>query len=1031
MSEVFIAGTPVVHIDDPTRVGTTTGRSQKRGPYLFVEVLFGTQRSSVREEYLRLHTAVEQTIEQKLADSRFGGVDELRRLLTFEKLRSALHDFVYSMDAARIDFHEYQFKPVLKFVNAPTERLLIADEVGLGKTIEAALIWLEMQARYDARRLLVVCPNMLRLKWRRELREKFGIPAEIGNAENLLTSLTDIRSQGEATRFAWVCSYSALRPFRRELDELDEDTTDLSVRGQLIKEFRNWNADYQIFDLVIFDEAHYMRNAEASQSRLGFELSSTSTTRSVLLVTATPVNNSNRDLFTLLRLLDADFFEGAELFDALLEANRPAVQTANLLGRQPPQIEAARICLESLRGSSFVGGSPLLAEALEKMRLARADAPRSIVEAQESVESVNILGSYISRTRRADVKEKRPHRDPHILKVLFTRQEKDFYDAVTNAVREKVQASGSKFSAFHLTTPQRRMASCIPAVIETMSDDLLDFINDSDNGEESEDNETDASAEIRLHSWDRNYDYEGNDSKFGALLQFLKGDRKRPKVIIFAEFKATLRYLHRRLTTASFTCAIIHGDVPEEERGIELDRFRDDPSVRVLLSSEVGSEGIDLQFCRIIVNYDLPWNPMRIEQRIGRIDRIGQCAERLAIIHFQIEETIEERVFTRLHEKLRIFESSIGDMEAILGEEIRSLTIDLLSEKLTPAQEEQRIRATALAIENRLRLTQSLETEGGSLLAHSDMILDKIGQDRELGRFVSADELRRYIDDFFRRHPGSLLQWECDVKGCFRLELSPESHDRLRDHMRAQKIESGETWQSRKMLCTLHPEIATRAGPQRQRPAFVNHFSPLVSWITYENERDAGAFYEVSALETATGKWPAGVYLYTVQRWTFEGLRSKKYLAYGVAQVGDGSLLTDEESEQFMQAILREGKTWSYVQIDSSQRDSAWRQLQTALAERSWAAREKFIAENSSLLQIRLTQVRNHFARRSAADQRRLDTNRSRGRGANLIAMIEKGMEKLREQENTRVRRYEANANVRENFDEIAAGIVRIVPSVK
>ena len=154
------AGTKVVLIDDPSRVGEATGRTQQRGPFTYVEVRFGQEVKPVRAEFLREASSHDLSAEERIRAGQWGKADDLRRLLTFEKLKGCLHDFLYSMDAARIEFHEYQFKPVLKFINSPTERLLIADEVGLGKTIEAALIWLEMQARHDARRLLVVCPNM-------------------------------------------------------------------------------------------------------------------------------------------------------------------------------------------------------------------------------------------------------------------------------------------------------------------------------------------------------------------------------------------------------------------------------------------------------------------------------------------------------------------------------------------------------------------------------------------------------------------------------------------------------------------------------------------------------------------------------------------------------------------------------------------------------------------------------------------------------------------------------------------------------
>ena len=249
-----------------------------------------------------------------------------------------------------------------------------------------------------------------------------------------------------------------------------------------------------------------------------------------------------------------------------------------------------------------------------------------------------------------------------------------------------------------------------------------------------------------------------------------------------AYFKGTLRYLFRRLQAEGVNCAMIHGDVPDAERTAELERFREREDVRILLSSEVGSEGIDLQFCRVVVNYDLPWNPMRVEQRIGRIDRVGQTAKRLTIVHFKVADTVEERLYTRLHEKLKVFENSIGDLETILGAEIQRLTLELLSNDLTPEEEEKRIEDTRSAIERRRLQTERLEAEGGSLLAHSDYIADKIGLNRRLGRYVTADELRQYIADFFDRHyQGCVLEWDAPLTGCFRLQLTFAAGDRLTD----------------------------------------------------------------------------------------------------------------------------------------------------------------------------------------------------------------------------------------------------------
>src|SRR6266487_326107 len=143
---------------------------------------------------------------------------------------------------------------------------------------------------------------------------------------------------------------------------------------------------------------------------------------------------------------------------------------------------------------------------------------------------------------------------------------------------------------------------------------------------------------------------------------------------------------------------------------------------------------------------------MRIGHRIGAIDGVGQEAAILKIIHFKVRNTIEERLYERLHAKLLMAESALGDMEAILGEEIEGLTIRLLSQELTPEQEIERIEQTARALERHRLELERLESEGTSLLAHSDYIAEKVDQNRSLGRYLSMEEMRHYINDFFERH---------------------------------------------------------------------------------------------------------------------------------------------------------------------------------------------------------------------------------------------------------------------------------------
>jgi superfamily II DNA or RNA helicase len=922
----FAARAPVFDVNNPARVGQLTGRQQTRAGLVFYEVAFGpNEKRYVAESFLRSFDEQDSSTEKLIRQGMYGKADDLRRLLTFEKLKGTLHDFIYSMDAARIDFLEYQFKPVLTFVNSPTERLLIADEVGLGKTIEAALIWLELQARREARRLLVVCPKMLAPKWRMELRQKFGVQAEIGNVENLRQTLNDIRSEGESCSFAWICTYSGLRPARRDLTLLDDpEAEDLSERGKLCSTFQNWEANFPLFDLAIFDEAHHMRNPAATTYRLGSCIANA--TNALLLVSATPVNNTSTDLFTLLRLLDPDFFSNEALFDHLLDENKPALQAALSLNQTPPNVIQAAEALSLLRQSQFVGNSELLRQAITQLETLKPGDHAGLLGILETIEKLNIISRYVSRTRRVQVKERRAVRVPMILEVEFNEEEMRFYRTITRMVRQKVEAAGGGFLAFHLILPQQRTASCIPAMVQAVRagdlgdpSELLGEAFDVADVELDVDQETvEETLSEDVLKWLHQYDFEANDSKYRKLRELLVEHLPNEKVIIFAYFKGTLRYLQKRLLAEKIGCALIHGEFSDEERAAGLESFQEKSDVRVLLSSEVGSEGIDLQFCRVVVNYDLPWNPMRVEQRIGRIDRVGQQADILTIVHFKVRQTVEERLYEKLHKKLRVFEESIGDLEPILGDAIQQLAIELFRSELSPAQEEVVIEHTCRAIENNRRLAANLEAEGENLIAHADYIASKVDRNRSLGRYITSHELQNYIADFFNRnYRGCVLQWNWPKLDCFTLELESYAHGRFMDFIRSRRLKAPVEFYSRKIIGTLIPAVAqtVRFSQPRQPFILVTHQSALVKWITEENLSGEKTFYGLSALRWRTDEQTPGIYTYRAERWRFAGLRDREYLAYGVASLTDGACLDSDASEQFFQAVLHQGVTWHEPQV--------------------------------------------------------------------------------------------------------------------
>ena len=394
--------------------------------------------------------------------------------------------------------------------------------------------------------------------------------------------------------------------------------------------------------------------------------------------------------------------------------------------------------------------------------------------------------------------------------------------------------------------------------------------------------------EIRLHDfydffWNYEmtsnlfqYDFIKNDSKFASLLRLLEIENQE-KVIIFSFYRGTLNYLKKRLESNGEKIAIIHGGISAEERWKEIEYFRDVAGARILLSSEVGSEGIDLQFCRIIVNYDLPWNPMRVEQRIGRIDRVGQQADRLSIVNFKIENTIEERIFTRLHQKLEKFSNSLGDLDEVIGYEIKHLTMDLLSKNLTEEEENRRIVQTQKAIERRQLDILFLEESGEGLVAFSDYVQKKIEEDRGKGRYIQPSELEAYVKNFFERYYfGTIINYNTPYPGCLQISLSDDARESFRKYIDGERTVASMLFRQKTFVITFDREIVGKV--RRKNILFANHMSPFIRWITKENVDNSYNTYKVYSIELNIDKIPSGVYLFRIEKLKMKGVIDRELL---------------------------------------------------------------------------------------------------------------------------------------------------------
>ena len=450
------AGIEVVSVDDPGRRGRIVGGPRSRTDATVYRIQWNDGLSGWTPEYAfeRVDSA-DDDVFTLLDKGRFGRLNDLRRNLTFIQLSGRLANVVYSMDTTNTDFLPYQYKPVLTFLESPSNGILIADEVGLGKTIEAGLIWTELRARYDARRLVVICPAILRDKWVLELATRFGVESSQLNAGELAGELKRNKHEIRDGK-GYVCSLQGLRP-----PSGWRNAEKRSGRIELAHLLEELTESEPVIDLLVIDEAHYLRNPKTQSAVLGRLLREVS--EHIVLLSATPVNNRAGDLYQLLRLVDPDSFYTDDQFPQVLSANEPLIRARNLVldpdstgnqikeqlqvARQHPLLEDNR----QLQGLlSRVLDSAFLGEAANRVELANR------------IERINLLRHTVNRTRKVEVQEWKVVRKAvsHFVDLDPDGPERSFYNTVTGAVREYALDLDVS-DGFLLSPPQRQMSSMV------------------------------------------------------------------------------------------------------------------------------------------------------------------------------------------------------------------------------------------------------------------------------------------------------------------------------------------------------------------------------------------------------------------------------------------------------------------------------------------------------------------------------------------------------------------------------------------
>lgn len=916
--QMFEVGARVRVKADPGRVGVLTGRFRERGGRILQQVSFPDGVSYMPEDQLELLPEVEDPIEL-IRKGRLGRANDLRRNLTHIRLSGRLANLIYSMETTNTDYYPYQFKPVIKFLNSPSNGLLIADEVGLGKTIEAGLIWTELRSRFDYRRLMVLCPAILREKWRDELFDKFGIEAQILGIKEILSILKKSEKEGPYLNFAIIGSLQGLRPPRGWRKKDEEETKRVSM--QLAKFLEEKANEEPLIDFLIIEEAHYMRNPETASAELGRLLRHVS--ENVVLLSATPIHLRSQDLYQLLNLVDEDTFNRPEVFDMVLQANAPLVKARDQILANRITADELLSLLENAQHHPFLQGNrqitALLDNAIDEEKIQN---PGYRSELAYRLETINLLGHVVTRTRKREVQEWRVIREVVAEAIPLSKEERKFYESVTELVRRYCRQY-QKHEGFLLVMPQRQIASSMAAALREWQRRKVKWENQlyEDIGQEA--NEQDSPGPIvhellqeslKLGDLKQLLAYDSKYNRFKSILKEYLKKHPDEKIIVFSYFRPTLEYLDERLRSESIKSIVLMGG-PHTEKWEILKKFSSPDGPNVLLSSEVGSEGIDLQFSRILINYDLPWNPMRVEQRIGRIDRIGQKADNIVIWNLFAKDTIDSRIYEYLYKRLRIFEYALGGLESVLGDEIRKLTMDLLSGALTPEQEAERIETTAMALANIRQQEEVLEEESANLVAYGDYILNHVRAARELNRWISGEDLWHYVRDFLSKHYQG-----CDIRQTqadqliFDIRLSHEAKNDLDNYLREKRLTSlTRLAQSspNPVRCKFENRVSPRATGREE---IVSQFHPLVRFVSHRINEIRDSYHPAVSLSINQVHVPQigkGVYVFSIQRWSIAGIQEKEIVYYvAVNMENENEFIKDEEAEYLVTTAAMHGDDW-------------------------------------------------------------------------------------------------------------------------
>ena len=496
-------------------------------------------------------------------------------------------------------------------------RYILADEVGLGKTIEAGMIIRELKSRGLVRRILVVCPTGLVTQWASEMQEKFHekfqviLPSDYDTIRRL-TDNDDVYGQFDQV----ISPMDSIKPIEKHTGWSEE-------KVEKYNEERIYSIINSGWDLIIIDEAHRVAGSsgEVARYKLGNLLAQASPY--LLLLSATPHNGKTEPFLRLIRLLDADAFPNAK----------------SIVREQV----APYLIRTEKREAIDNNGNLLFKNRITHLVTISWDERNNLQR-----ELYEMVSSYVSETYNKALRNRKKNMCLIFLLIIMQRM----VTSSTAAIRQSLERRLSVL---------KEQRTCVG----NLKEEELDELNIEDGVEEAiEAISLDMDLEIeelqQIVSIAKQAQFQNRDAKVEPLIMeidaILSADRSQ-KIIIFTEFVATQNYLQELLVNIGYSVTILNGGMSIDERNSAMQEFK--TSTSIFISTDAGGEGLNLQFANIIINYDLPWNPMKIEQRCGRVDRIGQQRD-VHIYNFIVGETVENRVREVLEEKLSVILKEMG-----------------------------------------------------------------------------------------------------------------------------------------------------------------------------------------------------------------------------------------------------------------------------------------------------------------------------------------------------------------------------------